>query len=278
MILLGVALFCHSCNDVSNAQQTSFKPTYLSVNKNGNTIEKRFSVPSSCNRVMTKGFGKYLRRLPLKDDGSTVSLYDGRLKGRQDVHAAVVNMDVGSRDLQQCADAVMRLRAEYLYSIGAYDKIHFNFTNGFRAAYQKWRDGYRIKVSGNDVVWVNSRVVDKSYASFRDYLNVVFSYAGTLSLSREMEAVAMRDMHIGDVFIHGGSPGHAVIVVDMATDEHGNKFFMLAQSYMPAQEIHILKNINDPSISPWYRMSDIREYVVTPEWTFTVNDLKRFVE
>ena len=45
----------------------------------------------------------------------------------------------------------------------------------------------------------------------------------------------LSEMQIGDVFIRGGSPGHCVIVVDMAVhQETGEKLFMLAQSYMPA--------------------------------------------
>ena len=35
-----------------------------------------------------------------------------------------------------------------------YNEISFNFTNGFSADYQKWLEGYRIKVTGNDVTWI----------------------------------------------------------------------------------------------------------------------------
>jgi hypothetical protein len=50
-------------------------------------------------------------------------------------------MEIGNKDLHQCADAVMRLRAEYLWNEERYDKIHFNFTNGFRVDYTKWIEG-----------------------------------------------------------------------------------------------------------------------------------------
>ena len=63
------------------------------------------------------------------------------------MHLAVIDMDIGERDLQQCADAVIRLRAEYLYGTGQYDKIHFNFTSGFNAQYIKWMQGSRISVT-----------------------------------------------------------------------------------------------------------------------------------
>lgn len=84
-------------------------------------------------------------------------------------------------------------------------------------------------------------------------------------------------MQIGDVFIKGGSPGHAVIVVDMAVNPQNNKkLFMVAQSYMPAQDIHILINQNKPAISPWYDLIDLAAEIETPEWTFDGNQLKRF--
>jgi hypothetical protein len=87
----------------------------------------------------------------------------------------------------------------------------------------------------------------------------------------------MKDIQIGDVFIRGGSPGHAVIVVDMAVqNETGNKIFLLAQSYMPAQEIHILNNENHVDFSPWYSVENIQSEIVTPEYTFSRNELKRF--
>lgn len=56
-------------------------------------------------------FGAWLRTLPLKK-GTTVYLYNGRPKENQDAQFAVVDISVGQEDLQQCADAVMRLHAQ----------------------------------------------------------------------------------------------------------------------------------------------------------------------
>jgi Domain of unknown function (4846) len=101
-------------------------------------------------------------------------------------------------------------------------------------------------------------------------------YAGTLSLSKELKSKQVKDLSIGDVFIQGGSPGHAVIVVDVAIKgSNGEKVFLLAQSYMPAQEIHVLVNPNDGGFSPWYS-ADFGEELVTPEWTFKRDMLKQF--
>ncbi len=247
-------------------------------NANGHTIATRFETPTGFSRTENDAtsFAHYLRNLPLYKAGKKVALYNGQLKGNQTAHAAVVNMDVGSQDLQQCADAVMRLRAEYLYEQKNYDALHFKFTNGFDAQYNKWRSGNSISVSGNNVRWTNSPASNGNYESFRTYLTTVFMYAGTASLEKELKPKNIKDIQIGDVFIKGGYPGHAVLVVDVCKNAAGDKAFMLAQSYMPAQDIQVLKNPYNATISPWYKLSETNDVLETPEWTFGVEQLKTF--
>ncbi|MFC1714310.1 DUF4846 domain-containing protein [Candidatus Poribacteria bacterium] len=242
-------------------------------------IANRISFPEGYERIETVDgtFENWLRHLPLKKGTPAVYLYNDRAKPNQDAHFAVVDIDAGSKNLQQCADAIIRLRAEYLYSLQSYEKIYFNFTSGDRAGFKEWVDGYTAIVKGNKVTWVREKARDSSHRSLRRYLNVVFMYAGSYSLSRELQGVQdVNEMQIGDVFIEGGFPGHAVIVVDMAVDEEtGKRLFLLAQSYMPAQDIHILKNPADSSLSPWYEL-DFGKVLYTPEWAFDKDDLRRF--
>ena len=247
------------------------------INPEGASVIERIQAPEGFERIETTAgsFGYYLQHLTLKPHLSPVMHYNGSTKHNK-VHAAVIDIPVGNKDLQQCADAIMRLRSEYLYSIKTYDKIHFNFTNGFRADYSKWRSGMRIKVAGNTCSWYNTTNESKSYAAFEKYLEAVFMYAGTLSLSKELVAKPLKDMQIGDVFIQGGSPGHAIIILDMAINQHsGEKLFLLAQSYMPAQDIHILINPEDKQLSPWYSLR-FGSNLLTPEWQFNHNNLKQF--
>jgi hypothetical protein len=124
-----------------------------SIEKNqsgGNTVGSRFPVPGGFERTdeNPNSFGYFLRNLPLKKTGTLVKYHDGDSKP-DDAYVAVVDLPIGTKDLHQCADAVMRLRADYLFSQKQYDKIHFNFTNGFRVDYAKWREGYRIAVISN---------------------------------------------------------------------------------------------------------------------------------
>jgi Domain of unknown function (4846) len=242
-------------------------------NKEGKTIQERFSLPEGYQRITSDStsFAFYLQHLPLKPAGSLVKYYNGSEKTK-DVYEAVVDQPIRNKDLQQCADAVMRLKAEYLYSRKEYNKISFTLTNGFEMAYSKWMDGYRLAVDGNKTSWVLKKQPSNSYEDFLDYLDRVFTFAGTLSLSKSLKSRPINEIQIGDVFIQGGSPGHAVIVVDMAKNSKGEKIFILAQSYMPAQETQILKNPNDTNSSPWYTLPT--STLETPEWDFNATDLK----
>jgi hypothetical protein len=220
------------------------------------TVEGRFPAPDGFARIADEngGFGSYLRRLPLRPGRPPVHLFDGREKANQAAHVAVVDIDVGDRDLQQCADAVMRLRAEYLRAAGRAAEVCFRTAGGDR-----------LRFTGPPSSW-------------RRYLDRVFAYANTASLARQLAKVDDPSRpEIGDVFVEpakGGRYGHAVIVVDVAEDARGARRFLLAQSYMPAQEIHVLANPRDPA-SPWYAAA-ADGALDTPEWRFPPGSLRRF--
>jgi len=270
IVAISIVFFCFFSFSKTNNTNKS--------NLLGNTIQQRFQLPQGFVREEESktSFAFFLRNIPLKPLGSDVLYFDGTIKSNRNVYEAVVDLPIGKQDLHQCADAVMRLRADYFYSQKQYDKIHFNFTNGFRVDFSKWVEGYRIAIKGNKTSWVKTAKPSDSYQTYWKYLETVFMYAGTASLEKELKSINALDIKIGDVFIKGGFPGHAVIVVDVAVNPKNNqKIMLLAQSYMPAQEIQILKNPNNSSLSPWYAV-DFGTSLKTPEWTFSSSQLKRF--
>ncbi len=244
-------------------------------------LVNRIGTPFGYQRTQatTGSFAEWLRHLPLKAGNPDVLLYNGAKKGYQGAHHAVINMDVGKSDLQQCADATMRLRAEYLWQAGKKEAISFKFTSGHPARYGDWKAGKRPVINGNKVSWVSKAKATDTYPSFKKYLIKVYQFAGTASLDKELPSKPIEDLQSGDVFIQGGFPGHAVMVMDVA--EHptsGEKMFLLAQSYMPAQEMHILRNPSNESLSPWYSLEEVKRtgLMQTPEWGFESGDLHRF--
>ena len=279
-ILWGSCTFSNQKTDIKEEKSNqNITKREAEIFPQGEYISTRISVPLDFERINVEqgSFAEFLRKLPLKPHGSKVHYFNGEVKEPEDIYVAVVDFDVGDKDLQQCADAVMRLRGEYLFKYGKYNQIHFNFTSGDTAKFISYAMGYRPRVSGNDVSWYKGAEEDHTYKSFRKYMTMVFGWAGTYSLSREMIDVKIPEsMNIGDVFIFGGFPGHAVIVVDMAHNQlTGETIFLLAQSYMPAQEIQVLSNNNNADIFPWYLLKD-SGILNTPEWDFRFSDLKRF--
>jgi len=272
--LFGAALLL-ACAQASAQSRSAYAWSHAPTS---DSVAGRFTPPAGFERepLAPDSFGAWLRGLPLKPGRPPVRLYDGQLKNRQDVHAAVIDIDVGRRDLQQCADSVIRLRAEWLFATGHRSAIHFHATSGDDLPWPRSAAGERPAWRAGRAHWTRQAASDDSYAGFRRYLDLVFTYAGTLSLERETVAVPLSDLRAGDVFVKGGAPGHAVIVLDAASERTtGHRVFMLAQGYMPAQDIHILRNPQHVEPDPWYVL-DSGESLVTPEWTFETRQLRRF--
>ena len=239
-------------------------PSYpwLDSPPSGDDLEKRFPAPPGSTRATVNpgSFGEWLRHLPLLPPGTPVLLFDKSPKSRQDVHAAVVDLDVGTRDLQQCADAVMRLRAEFLLASGRVRSIAFHPDPGKPRA---------LTYNGDP----------RDRARFNQFLTRVFSEAGSASLQAELHPVRGRAPRAGDVLIQGGYPGHAVLVLDAANGANGRRLLLLGQSYMPAQQFHVVKNPADPALSPWYDAAALGQAggLATPEWRpFHTRDVYEF--
>lgn len=252
ILLLSIILpFLSSCQDIAGQPGTKAAASgVVSLQKVAD-----IALPAGYARIdgSDSSFARFLRQLPLKKDNK-VYLYDGRLKANQSAQYAVLDIPVGKKDLQQCADAVMRLRAEFFYRRGLYSRICFSDNNG-----KKY-----ICPAGAD------------QNGFEKYLEQVYAWCGTLSLEKQLKRVpSFGDMQPGDVLIKGGSPGHAVMVMDVAVNKAGEKIYLLAQSYMPAQSIHILKNPIDEALSPWYKAGN-EPVIETPEWTFNQQQLRRW--
>ena len=252
-----IPLFLFSCNQ-NAAEHTNKKIAGVSANvspaENPYAHILDIPLPQGYSRANASpaSFGAWLRQVELKKN-KTVYKYDGTLKGNQSAQFAVLNISVSHEDLQQCADAVMRLRAEYLFAANKFEEISFSDNNGKQ---------YRF-------------TQPYTRTHFIPYLNSVFGMCGSASLSKQLRSVALHDIQPGDVLIRGGFPGHAVLVMDVAQNNEGKKIYLLAQSYMPAQDIHILKNPMDEDLSPWYEVKE-NETIYTPEYSFKSTELKRW--
>lgn len=241
------------------------------------SIQERFPPPNGFQRIYftNESFATYLQNFSLKPKGSSVYLYDGRIKTNQ-VHVAVLDFPLLKEDLIQCADAVMKLRAEYFYSQKKYHQIHFKISNGMEVEFSRFAKGERVQVVGNKSRWKKGKYKQGTGRDvFEEYLRFIYSYAGTISLKSELKKKSLPNLIPGDVWIEAGSPGHVVLVVDQVTGKDGQTLFLLAQSYMPSQEMHILKS--ESKYSPWFELPGNQSFP-TPEWEFPAKEIYGFIK
>jgi len=251
----------------------------LIFDKSKSTIRTRFTPPKGYFWVkeIPKSFGEYMVNFPLHPPNFPIRDYKAVPIDEQNFHIAILKIDVGDKDLQQCADAWMRLYAEYLWSQKRFGEIGFEFTSGQYFSWNDFKKGIRTKEYKNRVTFYNTGYTDDSYLNFRKYLTIIFRYAGTISLDRESVPVLENsEIQTGDFIIKPGSPGHSVIVVGVAKNAGGKRLYLLAESYMPAQDIHILKNISKPAISPWYELDVAAPKTSTAKYMFKPTSIKRF--
>jgi hypothetical protein len=187
-------------------------------------------------------------------------------------------MDVGRRDVQQCADSILRLHGEYLWASGRAAKAGYHFTSGDLSTWRKWRGGERFAVKGSRVKRVRGKRVG-GHGAFRRWLMHTFRYAGTRSLQFDSVAVGQRAIEPGDFFVAPGGPGHAVMVLDVAEHADGRRAALIGQGFMPAQDFHVVGR-GGPRVldGVWFLLPDATEPMIdTPSWApFHRDQARRF--
>ncbi|MBP2834062.1 DUF4846 domain-containing protein [Aquimarina sp. U1-2] len=263
-------------NQIKGLATSKMVPPTL-INKKGDSIFTRVLVPEGYKRVVyPKGsLQEYLRHYKLKPYGSKIINYDDSEYFAQHWHEAILEVPVPKNGLQQCADALMRIRSEYLWDTNRKDEIGFNFTSGHYCSWKKYAEGYRPKIKGDKVTFYKTATPNRSKSNFYKYLNLIYTYAGTLSMYHELDKIPVSEIKIGDMLVKPGSPGHIELIVDEIINADGDKMYVLAQGNTPAQSVCLLKNLEDSSISPWYRFQEGAP-VYTPSYYFDEAKFVRF--
>lgn len=73
----------------------------------------------------------------------------------------------------------------------------------------------------------------------------LFMYAGTRSLG--LDTTPVTAPQVGDVLVLPGSPGHAVLILDVATHE-AQTWVLVGQGFMPAMDFHVVAG----PVGGWY--------------------------
>ncbi len=280
IFMLLITVISYSCtDDYLKNEVTQKAATSLSKPKNFKHIGE-VPPPAGYQRVAfnQNTFSNWLRQFPLRQN-DTVYFYYGYPKTNQTWQYKVLDISTGKKDLQQCADAVMRLKAEYLFSRKAYNEINFLTSQGKELSFLNYVNGRRCNARqyASDEDHINNGETTISHDCLMGFLENVFTNCGTYSL--KLMGKPMTDYKTiapGDYIVRAGSPGHAMMVADVVENkQNGKKMFMLLQGYMPAQDMHIVRNMGNETISPWYEIEN-NEWINTPGYNFKVAELYKW--
>jgi hypothetical protein len=269
--IIGITILLIGCKNDNSS---------IEINSSGLTLLERIKAPKGYDWITEErgSFGEFLQNTKLKKTGSQILDFRQNPISNQSEHVAIMDYDIGEKDLQQCADAVIRLRAEYLYQQKRFDDISFHFTNGDVFSWNDYKIGIRPQlISSTKISFNNVANEDDSYVSFRNYLDVIFMYAGTISLNKESIGISNnKKIKTGDFIVTPGSPGHAAIILGRAKNKQGEIIFLLAQGYTPAQSIHVITNPYDGEINPWYKLNVSKSPTITARYTFVKTNIRTF--
>ncbi|MCK6484144.1 MAG: hypothetical protein HUU22_11355 [Phycisphaerae bacterium] len=213
---------------------------------------ERVAPPPGFRRVdaPSGSFADWLRHLPCRPADSPV--LDGRgrtIRPADDpTLALVLQLQPSRAGLLNAANMVYRLRAEYLWAMQKLDAARFTMTSGAECPWARFAAGERPIVKGRDVTWKPGRPAGGGREPYVGYLETLFKYSSSISLDRDMRRVTGGAVEPGDAFVRVGRPGHAMIVLDVAVDESGQRRMMLGQGGTPPMTLHVLRGADG---SPW---------------------------
>jgi len=242
-------------------------------------LAKRIAAPTGFSRVQVAegSFGEWLRQLPVRPAGTPVLGGDRKAIVPADAAslACAVDLQPGNSNLLNAANIVLRLRAEYLWSKAPRDAIRFHFTNGQPFEWSRYRSGARPVVSGRNVTWAQSDSHDDSRTAYTGFMESLFRYSSVYSLHEDTLPVTDGTIQPGDVFVVPGRPGHAALVLDVATSPDGDVRVLLGQGGTPARTFHV---VAASRASPWFEVR-AGSSVVVPGWgPLAMKQLRRWPE
>ncbi len=244
-------LFPISKDSTTNDRVPNFNPSIKTI--------AEIPLPTGFERVTkTQGsMAAWLGQIHLKKD-KTIYLYNKKPSTHQTWPYAVLDVSVNGDGLQQCADAVMRLRSEYLFAEKNYRAISFPYANGTFNFASNTSSCY-------------------THDCLMKYLKNVFISCGTYTVEQVTKQV--RDfsaLEAGNVLVKAGSPGHAMMVADVAVNPATKeKIYLLIQSYMPSEDIHVVMNPSNAQLGPWFKV-DTGKDIRTPGYHFEKKHLRKW--
>jgi hypothetical protein len=219
-------------------------------------LAARIPPPADFTRVDAAAgtFADWLRFLPVLPEGTPVTGPKNAviIPGNHPSIAAVVALQPHTAKTLSAPNILVRLRAEYLWTMGKTDDAAFHFTSGYLSTWQDWAAGLRPTVKGRNVAVAKTATPDSSRTNFTGYLESIFQYGTVYSLLQDTAKAVDPTIEAGCVFVRPGKPGHAVMILDVATNPQGQMRVLLGEGGTPVQTFHVIRGSNG---SPWFPLS-----------------------
>ena len=213
--------------------------------------------------IEKNSFAEYLRNLPLKEKGSDVINYRGDVfKSGSDTSVAfIVNMDIMGRRLEQCMDILVRLYAEYLWSVKQIDSLILPLPGGYWLQWRDWQSGLRPFFKGIKMKMQKSIQHGNPEQIYQSYLNTIYNESHTQQFFHAYQSVPRENVQIGDIIIKKGTKGHAVMIVDLAKNKEGELAALIGNGDTPACQLFLL---NYKVNRPWIPLKFDQETIKLP--------------
>jgi hypothetical protein len=242
-------------------------------------LSDRIDCPEGFTRVEAApgSFAAWLRRLPIAPCGTPVTTSRSKIVAAGDAPnlAAVVELQPHTARLLSSTNMMLRLRAEYAWSAGELDTLGFHFACGHLSRWKDWTQGIRPLADGRSVRFAETGVKGDGRSNFCVYLETLFRFASGESLLDDTTGVQDATVAAGDIFLRTGRGDHAVMVLDIATNSHGEIRVLLGQGGRPAQTFHVLR---DAGGSAWFAIGPSKLIGLGQCGTFAMDQLRRWVQ
>jgi hypothetical protein len=220
-------------------------------------------------------WAEWLRLLPLAAPGTPVRNFRGEtvVPGDDEHLAAVVAIDIGTQDIQQSADVILRLHGEWRWFRDDLRMLYLSDTR-LELPLGKWLAGERLVAAGGLPKWVPEAAPQPKldHAAFREYLDSVFAWSDARALLGESVALPPEGLEPGAFFLAQGPPAEVLVVLDVATSPAGERAMLLAQALNPTESIHVIRPSRDAS---WFPVRTDQPVRVPRARPFAWKDLRR---
>ncbi len=243
------------------------------------SLAERLAAPPGFSRVEAPAgsFAEWLRHLPVAVEGSPVRSARGRilLAGDHPNLATTVVLQPHRRRLLDSANMMIRLKAEHAWTAGDLDQLGFHSTSGHTLRWRAWTRGLRPIREAAGVRFIRTETVGQSREQFCRYLETLFDHASNTSLLDDTRPATDGTLAAGDIFLRPEPNGHAVMILDVATNAHGGVRVLLGQGGSPVRTFHVLRSDGG---SAWFPLTRSQTLTLAGAGALTINDLRHWVD